>query len=628
MVSDVVALIFAFYIIFVTGFIIKSLKDKKNETIHKLYYAMSLILVIWDLMLILIKFTDPANITLLRIFDAIMYLGPFTPVIALLIVLVFVNSGHKLPKRYYCLLIVPAISFLVVCTDPLHHLFYQKFSLDINEVQFGPYLYISSIYSVVCMVVSIIIMIRFAFHNRSRLCLKQALLFSVGNAIPLTVNVIVSLRIVNWGVVATPLSFIATIILHGYAIYKLHFFDIRPIAMQRVLDWISDGYLVVSENGLVINCNLPFREMFGKQFGISENVYLQDSVEDSDLESKTGLYNLITSIESCRKTRSSISYEQAIITGSGESLKKLYYMVDITPLIIESRIEGFVAIFKDVTKVKESMQRLQDSQNRMMEQERLASLGQMVGGLAHNLKTPIMSISGSVSAMENLITECKTSVGDPDVTDDDYKEIYAEMDTWIGRLREACAYMSDIITAVKGQAKNMSTSEETEFSLEELFKRVSLLLRHEFLRSGCKMEIENHIPQDIYLTGDINNLVQVMNNLVNNAIDAECTAERKEIIIEIQKDHKFLQLAVKDFGTGVSPKVKDRLFKQMITSKGTAGTGLGVFISNAVIRGKFGGEMWMTDNPEGGAVFWISIPLERVTFKDQLVQREYIDEKE
>ena len=398
--------------------------------------------------------------------------------------------------------------------------------------------------------------------------------------------------------------------------------------MQRVLDWISDGYLVVSENGLVINCNLPFREMFGKQFGISENVYLQDSVEDSDLESKTGLYNLITSIESCRKTRSSISYEQAIITGSGESLKKLYYMVDITPLIIESRIEGFVAIFKDVTKVKESMQRLQDSQNRMMEQERLASLGQMVGGLAHNLKTPIMSISGSVSAMENLITECKTSVGDPDVTDDDYKEIYAEMDTWIGRLREACAYMSDIITAVKGQAKNMSTSEETEFSLEELFKRVSLLLRHEFLRSGCKMEIENHIPQDIYLTGDINNLVQVMNNLVNNAIDAECTAERKEIIIEIQKDHKFLQLAVKDFGTGVSPKVKDRLFKQMITSKGTAGTGLGVFISNAVIRGKFGGEMWMTDNPEGGAVFWISIPLERVTFKDQLVQREYIDEKE
>ena len=628
MVPDGVAIIFALYIIFVLGFIAKSIKDRKTELLHKLYYVMSLILVIWDIMLLLIKFTDPENTVLLRVFDAVMYLGPFTPVLALLIVLVFVRGGQNLPKKYSRLLVVPAVSCLGVCTDPLHHFFYQHFSLDINEVVFGPYIYVSSVYSIVCLVISIVIMIRFAFRNRSKLCLKQALLFSIGNIVPLTVNVLVSLRIVDWGIVATPLSFIITIIVHGIAIYKLHFFDIRPIAMKRVLDWISDCYLVVSEKGLVMNYNLPFHEIFGKQYGIFENTYLQDSVQDEDLDSKTGLYNLITSIDSCRKTRSSISYEQAIFTGSGTDLKKLYYMVDVTPLIIESQIEGFIAIFKDVTKVKESMQRLQDSQNRMMEQERLASLGQMVGGLAHNLKTPIMSISGSASAMENLIEECKTSVGDPDVTADDYREIYAEMDTWISRLREACAYMSDIITAVKGQAKNMSTSDETEFSLEELFKRVSLLLRHEFLRSGCRMEVKTDIPQEVYLTGDINNLVQVMNNLVNNAIDAEREAQRKEIVINIEKDDSSLRLAVKDFGTGVSPEVKNRLFKQMITSKGTAGTGLGVFISSAVIRGKFGGEMWMTDNPEGGAVFWISIPLERVTFKDKTVQREHGNEKE
>ena len=142
------------------------------------------------------------------------------------------------------------------------------------------------------------------------------------------------------------------------------------------------------------------------------------------------------------------------------------------------------------------------------------------------------------------------------------------------------------------------------------------------------MEVKTDIPQEVYLTGDINNLVQVMNNLVNNAIDAEREAQRKEIVINIEKDDNSLRLAVKDFGTGVSPEVKNRLFKQMITSKGTAGTGLGVFISSAVIRGKFGGEMWMTDNPEGGAVFWISIPLERVTFKDKTVQREHGNEKE
>ncbi len=93
---------------------------------------------------------------------------------------------------------------------------------------------------------------------------------------------------------------------------------------------------------------------------------------------------------------------------------------------------------------------MQDSQARMMEQERLASLGQMVGGLAHNLKTPIMSISGSSVALENLVDECRLSIGDSEVTAADYQEIYAEMMDWLLKTREACNYMSDIITAGQG----------------------------------------------------------------------------------------------------------------------------------------------------------------------------------
>ena len=51
----------------------------------------------------------------------------------------------------------------------------------------------------------------------------------------------------------------------------------------------------------------------------------------------------------------------------------------------------------------------------------------------------------------------------------------------------------------------------------------------------------------------------------------------------------------------------------MVTSKGTHGTGLGLYISNAMIRGKFGGSMWVEDNPDGGAIFTISIPSRLVT---------------
>lgn len=126
-------------------------------------------------------------------------------------------------------------------------------------------------------------------------------------------------------------------------------------------------------------------------------------------------------------------------------------MVEVTPLIMNKVIVGFSVIYKDVTKLKESMQKLQNSQKRMMERERLASLGQMVGGIAHNLKTPIMSIAGALNAMDDLVDECQRSFGDPEVTPADYKEIAQEMTDWIHRCKDRVRTCSDIITAVKGQ---------------------------------------------------------------------------------------------------------------------------------------------------------------------------------
>jgi signal transduction histidine kinase len=96
-----------------------------------------------------------------------------------------------------------------------------------------------------------------------------------------------------------------------------------------------------------------------------------------------------------------VSYEQAV-TIPARAAWRLYYIAEVTPLFIGDKLTGYVCIFKDITALKNSLQQLENSRTRMMEQERLAFLGQMVGGLAHNLKTPIMSISGCASAMENL----------------------------------------------------------------------------------------------------------------------------------------------------------------------------------------------------------------------------------
>ena len=296
-------------------------------------------------------------------------------------------------------------------------------------------------------------------------------------------------------------------------------------------------------------------------------------------------------------------------------------MTEVSLLQISEKPAGYVIILKDITQIKKNMQLLQNNEKHMMEQERFAFLGQMMGGLAHNLKTPIMSISGCISAADGLIDECLESLGDPVVTEDDYREIYGEIRGWFEKIQESSAYMSDIITAIKGQATSVSTFENSVFTLDELIKRTTLLMRHELLSSGCTLASECSMRHNITLHGDINNLVQVLGNLVSNAIFAQ-KETGGNIIIGMHEDHGKLKIFVKDQGTGIPENVRDRLFKEMVTSKGTQGSGLGLYISNAVVRGKFNGTMWAANNPDGGATIGMTIPLEATEQTQPVIDKE------
>ena len=169
--------------------------------------------------------------------------------------------------------------------------------------------------------------------------------------------------------------------------------------------------------------------------------------------------------------------------------------------------------------------------------------------------------------------------------------------------------MSDIITAIKGQATTVVSSEDSFFTIDELFKRVTLLMRHELFSSHSQLDIEYNNERNTAIRGDINNLIQVLDNFISNSVYAR--RENVTIKLGVMRDEENLKIYVKDNGPGVSPKVKERLFKEMVTSKGTQGTGLGLYISQAVVHGTFGGNLWHEDNPEGGAIFGMSIPLER-----------------
>ena len=413
-------------------------------------------------------------------------------------------------------------------------------------------------------------------------------------------------------ITATPISFMATLVFCGIAIFRLHILDITPIANQHILNAISDAYLVLNEDCRVVECNTSFQNTFVREYGIRESKKLSECI-GNDAAGRNLVFGMLTAIDSARRDKTHISYEQSIAFTQDKTTSKKHFVVDVSPLEIGRKIAGFVIIFKDVTQLRDSMKRLQASQERMMEQERFAFLGQMIGGIAHNLKTPIMSISGCISAAEALVTECEESLDDAEVTPEDFREIYGEMREWFSKVKESTSYMSDIITAIKGQATNISTEDEVTFTIDEMIKRSRLLMRHELLNSGIKLNVSYNAYEEISLRGDINNLVQVIGNLVNNAIFAQKSGGTIDICVE--HDEENLLIIVKDRGEGISDKVMSKLFKSMVTSKGTLGTGLGLYISNAVIRTKFNGRMWCENREGGGSIFGISIPLDIVQIK-------------
>lgn len=598
-------------------FIVTIVRTRQILLIHKFYFAAAMALIIWLLALIGIGYTDPGNTPLLALLDSTTTIGgALIPPCSLLFAICYTKEyDHHLPKRYWLLFVIPAITILLIYTNEYHHLYYKVFSLLNTSVVFGPYFYVHSVYVFTCVFLSVFIIIRFAIKTKTKLHLIQAILFTIGSLAPSVTNLLILCNVMEANISLTPTSFIITMIFHGIIIYRMHLFDIKPIAMQQVLNVMGDSYLVTNAADLVVSYNRPFMELLGSQYRIRENVSLQECVQNEDVENKTEIYNLLTAVQACKAGNTRITYEQAINRRENEQVTRRFYMIEVMPLVVKNETCGSLSIFRDITQVKINMQRMQDNQVKMMEQERLAFLGQMVGGMAHNLKTPIMSISGSTSAVENLIQECRESIGDPEVTAEDFDEIYTEMNNWLNRMRDACAYMSDIISAVKGQASNMNVTDSVDFSLEETFKRVSLLLRHELLNSKCVLKINfDFSTEDVLIHGDINNLVQVINNLISNAIDAQEENGNHDIIVTCAQTDKDFWIRIKDFGTGIPESIRLKLFQQMVTSKGTLGTGLGIFISNTVIRAKFEGSMCFEDNPEGGTIWGISIPLSKITW--------------
>lgn len=117
------------------------------------------------------------------------------------------------------------------------------------------------------------------------------------------------------------------------------------------------------------------------------------------------------------------------------------------------------------------------------------------------------------------------------------------------------------------------------------------------------------VPSTTQLHGDVNSLVQVVNNLITNAIQSYETTKGQSISLSAKIENNNIIISVADSGCGMPQDVQDKLFKSMITTKGKNGTGLGMFMSYSTIKGHFNGDITFQSEVGKGTTFNVIIPL-------------------
>lgn len=602
-----------FFLLFVSVLLIAFIgiyisRIRKKQQIHYVFLLNVAFMFIWSICRLLQIIIPDKNESLVISLEHISYIGViFIPISLLFTGIIYARTKISISAKHLLLLIVPTISLVMVFTNVYHNLFIIEYSYISTGFVYGKYYIVHEIYSYACILIGLYYLLYFSIRN-SGFFSKQSILIFIGVLLPLVVVLLSTQGIVEMPVFLENISFSFAVLCFAVAIFKYKFLNVIPIALKNVVDNISDAFVVIDESANIIEYNRMFNHLCNNKLDANrhENLYdLAQSIDGLNIDIAELAEVVVASRKEKRQT-----FEKYIIFEGFES----FFTVEITQINSQDHYLGTLILLKDITEHKKNIEAIKEQQAILLEQERLASLGQLIGGIAHNLKTPIMSISGAIEALKDLTYEYRDSIDDRSVTEQDHKEIAKDMLGWLEKMRPYCAYMSDVISAVKGQAVQMSASGTDKFTVDEVVKRVDLLLKHELKRHHCVLKIDLCIDKSTEIKGEVNNLVQVFDNIIINAMHSY---EGKNGVIEllIVRSGDNVEFTFKDFGKGIPKKVADRLFKEMVTTKGKKGTGLGLYMSYATIKGRFSGNISFTTKEDCGTTFFISIPC--ITYSTQ-----------
>jgi signal transduction histidine kinase len=238
---------------------------------------------------------------------------------------------------------------------------------------------------------------------------------------------------------------------------------------------------------------------------------------------------------------------------------------------------------------------LEISQARLNASERLASLGQLTAGLAHEVNTPLATAMNGVSQAQGLAQEYRSSIGASGVTDDDHREIAGELEASLTHVAATLQRLGELIRKMRAQGRNPNEG-AIRFNPVKTSQDALVMLEHAALQAKVELMLEASPELNgLQIHGDPVRFAQVVTNLTQNAIHA-CEDRRKpqgsRVRLHFSHDADHVTLHVSDNGSGIPEQILSQIFDPLFTTKAAGrGTGLGLAIIKDIVASHFTGQI-------------------------------------
>jgi len=370
------------------------------------------------------------------------------------------------------------------------------------------------------------------------------------------------------------------LILGWSAYFRMRVTELSNLRLKRsetkyrsIINHAGEAIFLLDHTGKVLEWNKSAEELFG----LPRRNVLNRKIQDLDLDLDLALTRAITDIQRLGR---SFTYEARLERENQKATQISVTLSSISPGSgpLADKSGSFVVIARDITTEKQL-------ENRMSETEKLAGIGQLAAGIAHQLNTPLGSILLSAQMLEDTIKN-----------EDDSEDIHR-----IIRQTEQCR---GIIKGLLNFARPTG-SERGNMNLAEAITETAYLMEKNLKLANIERDITENA--DSFIFGNRNELEQVFFNLLANAIDSMPDGGRIEVQMMEGGPGEVL-IEFRDTGEGIPPENQDRVFLPFFTTKDYGkGTGLGLSIVARIVH-EHGGRIELDSGPEKGSRFRIWFP--------------------